>query len=122
MQNSLAEYVRTMYKKLKKSINVPRFEYGSAGNQLFLLLNYSTCTNLIGFSTFIQAIMTFYLESLASLNAHAELRTFVFHNFTQFGNTIIFALLLEQTLVSCSNDLSIFSFLSFLLETKKTHE
>jgi hypothetical protein len=55
------------------------------------------------------------MESLASLNAHAELRTFVFHNFTQLGNAIIFALLLEQTLVSSS-----LFFLNYLKLKKRT--
>ena len=65
-----------MYKKLKKSINIQRYEYGSA------------------------AIMTFYNESLANLNSYGELRTNVFHQFSQIGNAIIFSLLLEQALVS----------------------
>jgi len=74
LQTNLSEYVKTMYKKLKKSINIQRYEYGSA------------------------AIMTFYNESLANLNSYGELRTNVFHQFSQIGNAIIFSLLLEQAL------------------------
>lgn len=44
--------------------------------------------------------MTFYYESLTNLIAYGELRTNVFHEFTQIGNVIIFSLLLEQALVS----------------------
>jgi hypothetical protein len=44
--------------------------------------------------------MTFYLDSLSHLNAYGELRTYVFHQFTQIGNAIAFSLLLEQALVS----------------------
>lgn len=44
--------------------------------------------------------MTFYYESLSNLIAYGDLRTNVFHQFTQIGNAIIFSLLLEQTLVS----------------------
>lgn len=76
LQNNLAEYVRIMYKKLKKNINIPRYEYGSS------------------------AIMTFYNESLANLISYGELRTNVFHQFAQIGNAIVFSMLLEQTLVS----------------------
>ena len=43
--------------------------------------------------------MTFYYESLSNLIAYGDLRTNVFHQFTQVGNAIIFSLLLEQTLV-----------------------
>lgn len=74
LQNELSKHVKTMYKKLKKNISIPRYEYGSA------------------------AIMTFYTESLSNLNAYADLRTYVFHQFNQIGNAIIFSLLLEQTL------------------------
>ena len=31
LQNNLSEYVKLMYKKLKKNINIPRYEYGSTG-------------------------------------------------------------------------------------------
>ena len=47
--------------------------------------------------------MTFYLDSLSNLNAYGELRTYVFHQFTQIGNAIAFSLLLEQALVNNSN-------------------
>ena len=67
--------MRVMYKKLKKNINIPRYEYGSL------------------------AIMTFYNESLSNLIGYGELRTNVFHQFAQIGNAIIFGRLLEQTLV-----------------------
>ena len=52
------------------------------------------------FYLFLKAIMTFYLDSLSHLNAYGELRTYVFHQFTQIGNAIAFSLLLEQALVS----------------------
>ena len=55
--------------------------------------------------------MTFYLDSLSNLNAYGELRTYVFHQFTQIGNAIAFSLLLEQALVS---RLFFFSFLFHL--------
>jgi cytoplasmic FMR1 interacting protein len=32
IKTKLAEYVKVIYKKLKKSINIPRYEYGSTGN------------------------------------------------------------------------------------------
>lgn len=32
-KTKLAEYVKIIYKKLKKNINIPRYEYGSAGNR-----------------------------------------------------------------------------------------
>jgi cytoplasmic FMR1 interacting protein len=74
IQTNLAEYVRILYMKLKKNINIPRYEYGSS------------------------AIMTFYYESLAQVIGYSELRTNVFHQFAQVGNALIFSLLLEQTL------------------------
>ncbi len=76
LQSNLADYMRVMYKKLKKNISVPMYEYGSSG------------------------IMTFYNESLSNLNAYADLRTNVFHQFAQIGNAIVFSMLLEQALVS----------------------
>jgi len=78
LQSNLADYMRSMYKKLKKNISVPMYEYGSS------------------------AIMTFYNESLSNLNAYADLRTNVFHQFAQIGNAIVFSMLLEQALVSVS--------------------
>ena len=68
--------MRVIYKKLKKSIAIPRYEYGSA------------------------AIMTFYYEGLSNLIAYGDLRTNVFHEFTQIGNAILFSLQLEQMLVN----------------------
>lgn len=44
--------------------------------------------------------MTFYYESLAHVISYADLRTNVFHQFSQIGNAIILSLLLEQALVS----------------------
>ena len=32
LQNNLADWIKIMYKKLKKNINIPRYEYGSSGN------------------------------------------------------------------------------------------
>jgi len=31
LQNNLADWIKIMYKKLKKNINIPRYEYGSSG-------------------------------------------------------------------------------------------
>lgn len=79
--------------------------------------------------------MTFYYESLSNLIAYGDLRTNVFHQFTQVGNAIIFSLLLEQTLVRfffLSRFLNFSSlFLSFKIEqqcfaklsiTKRVHK
>ena len=63
--------------------------------------------------------MTFYLDSLSNLNAYGELRTYVFHQFTQIGNAIVFSLLLEQALVSFS--LSHLQFIKFSI-TKRIHQ
>ena len=106
MQSNLAECVKIMYKKLKKNINIPRYEYGSAGTQhtytyISLAFYGFICISVIVDFLLLAslAIMTFYSENLANLANLADLRTAIFHQFTQIGNAIIFSLLLEQTLV-----------------------
>lgn len=58
-------------------------------------------SNIIIYSKhFLTGIMTFYCESLTNLNSFGELRTNVFHEFSQIGNAIVFSLFLEQALVN----------------------
>lgn len=63
--------------------------------------------------------MTFYYESLTNLIAYSDLRTNVFHEFSQIGNAIIFSLLLEQTLVSTKKEN--YTFRIVLFEKKKSY-
>jgi hypothetical protein len=60
--------------------------------------------------------MTFYHESLTNLIAYGELRTNVFHEFSQIGNAIVFSLFLEQALVSQFSFYKYFSYVALLLQ------
>jgi cytoplasmic FMR1 interacting protein len=77
IDGKLTEELIQVQKSIKRSnFNLPLYDYGST------------------------AILTLFYDQLVNVIKSPDLRSNVFHLFTQIGNAIIFSLLLEQQLVS----------------------
>jgi cytoplasmic FMR1 interacting protein len=74
IQNQLKPYVVALVEGMPQKCKLPFYQYGSKG------------------------VLGFYLAQLAPVIQHKDLRTDVFQAFTELGNSVIFALLLEKAL------------------------
>ena len=79
---------------MPQKCKLPFYQYGSKGSYL-----YSQKQTLCYFSVFSTVgVFGFYIAQLAPVIQYKDLRTEVFQSFKEFGNSVIFALLLEKAL------------------------
>eukprot|EP00079_Xenopus_tropicalis_P033359 XP_017947130.1 PREDICTED: cytoplasmic FMR1-interacting protein 1 isoform X3 [Xenopus tropicalis] len=74
LQGTILQYVKTLMEVMPKICRLPRHEYGSPG------------------------ILEFFHHQLKDIVEYAELKTVCFQNLREVGNTLLFCLLIEQSL------------------------
>lgn len=74
LQGTIYQYVKTLLAVLPPILKLPRFDYGSPG------------------------VLEFYQHQLKDIIEYSELKTLVFQNFREVGNSILFCLMIEQNL------------------------
>ncbi|XP_026473678.1 cytoplasmic FMR1-interacting protein-like [Ctenocephalides felis] len=74
IQGSLLQFTRTLMGAMPKQCKLPRYDYGSPG------------------------VLGYYHAQLTDIVQYPDAKTELFHNFREFGNTILFCLLMEQAL------------------------
>ncbi|XP_077338922.1 cytoplasmic FMR1-interacting protein 1 isoform X3 [Lithobates pipiens] len=74
LQGTILQYVNTLMEVMPKICRLPRHEYGSPG------------------------ILEFFHHQLKDIVEYAELKTVCFQNLREVGNTLLFCLLIEQSL------------------------
>lgn len=74
IQNSLLQFTKTLMEAMPKICKLPRYDYGSPG------------------------VLGYYHANLNDIVQYPDARTELFHIFREFGNIILFCLLMEQAL------------------------
>jgi len=74
VQGNILQFTRTLMEAMPKDCKLPRYDYGSPG------------------------ILEFYQHKLLDIVQYPDARTELFHNFREFGNAVLFCLLIEQAL------------------------
>ncbi|XP_071452530.1 cytoplasmic FMR1-interacting protein isoform X2 [Hetaerina americana] len=74
VQGNLLQFTRTLMEAMPKVCKLPRYDYGSPG------------------------VLGYYHAQLNDIVQYPDAKTELFHNFREFGNTILFCLLMEQAL------------------------
>lgn len=74
IQGNLLQFTKTLMEAMPKVCKLPRYDYGSPG------------------------VLGYYHAQLNDIVQYPDARTELFHNFREFGNTILFCLLMEQAL------------------------
>ncbi|KAJ8936438.1 hypothetical protein NQ318_015584 [Aromia moschata] len=74
IQGSLLQFTKTLMEAMPKICKLPRYDYGSPG------------------------VLGYYHAQLNDIVQYPDARTELFHNFREFGNIILFCLLMEQAL------------------------
>ncbi|XP_022901321.1 cytoplasmic FMR1-interacting protein [Onthophagus taurus] len=74
IQGNILQFTKTLMNAMPQGCKLPRYEYGSPG------------------------ILGYYHAYLTDIVQYPDARTEFFHNFREFGNTILFCLLMEQAL------------------------
>lgn len=74
IQGSLLQFTKTLMSAMPKSCKLPRCEYGSPG------------------------VLSYYQAHLTDIVQYPDTKTELFQSFREFGNCIIFCLLIEQAL------------------------
>ncbi|XP_046394058.1 cytoplasmic FMR1-interacting protein isoform X2 [Ischnura elegans] len=74
IQGNLLQFTRTLMEAMPKVCKLPRYDYGSPG------------------------VLGYYHAQLNDIVQYPDAKTELFHNFREFGNTILFCLLMEQAL------------------------
>lgn len=74
IQGSLLQFTKTLMIAMPKSCKLPRCEYGSPG------------------------VLSYYQAHLTDIVQYPDTKTELFQSFREFGNCIIFCLLIEQAL------------------------
>ena len=74
IQGSLHQFTKTLMEAMPKVCKLTRYDYGSPG------------------------VLGYYHAQLNDIVQYPDAKTELFHNFREFGNTILFCLLMEQAL------------------------
>ncbi|PSN54695.1 Cytoplasmic FMR1-interacting protein [Blattella germanica] len=74
VQGNLLQFTKTLMEAMPKICKLPRYDYGSPG------------------------VLGYYHAQLNDIVQYPDARTELFHSFREFGNTILFCLLMEQAL------------------------
>lgn len=74
IQGNLLQFTKTLMEAMPRICKLPRYDYGSPG------------------------VLGYYHAQLNDIVQYPDARTELFHNFREFGNTILFCLLMEQAL------------------------
>jgi len=74
IQGNILQFARTLMEAMPKDCKLPRYDYGSPG------------------------ILEYYQLKLLDIVQYPDARTELFHNFREFGNAVLFCLLIEQSL------------------------
>jgi len=74
VQGNILQFTRTLMEAMPKDCKLPRYDYGSPG------------------------ILEYYQHKLLDIVQYPDARTELFHNFREFGNAVLFCLLIEQAL------------------------
>lgn len=92
IQGTLLQFTKTLMEAMPKICKLPRYDYGSPGiksnikskNQFFIIC--------------IVGVLGYYHAQLNDIVQYPDAKTELFHNYREFGNTILFCLLMEQAL------------------------
>ena len=74
IQGNILQFTRTLMEAMPRDCKLPRYDYGSPG------------------------ILEYYQHKLLDIVQYPDARTELFHNFREFGNAVLFCLLIEQAL------------------------
>ncbi|XP_057381354.1 cytoplasmic FMR1-interacting protein-like isoform X1 [Daphnia carinata] len=74
VQGNILQFTKTLMQALPKQCKMPRYDYGSTG------------------------VLGYYQAQLNDIVQYPDARTELFHNFREFGNALIFCLLIEQAM------------------------
>ncbi|XP_063236550.1 cytoplasmic FMR1-interacting protein [Bacillus rossius redtenbacheri] len=74
VQGNILQFTKTLMEAMPKVCKLPRYDYGSPG------------------------VLGYYHAQLNDIVQYPDARTELFHSFREFGNTILFCLLMEQAL------------------------
>jgi len=74
VQGNILQFTRTLMEAMPKDCKLPRYDYTSPG------------------------ILEYYQHKLLDIVQYPDARTELFHNFREFGNAVLFCLLIEQAL------------------------
>ncbi len=95
VQGNILNYAKTLMEAMPKQCKLPRYDYGSPG-----VLGYYQATLQVLVSPIFDECpscnLVFFL--LQDIVQYPDARTELFHNFREFGNAILFCLMVEQAL------------------------
>ncbi len=74
VQGNILQFTKTLMQAMPKQCKMPRYDYGSTG------------------------VLGYYQAQLNDIVQYPDARTELFHNFREFGNALIFCLLIEQAM------------------------
>ena len=74
IQGNILNFTKTLMEAMPKQCKLPRYDYGSPG------------------------VLGYYQATLQDIVQYPDARTELFHNFREFGNAVLFCLLMEQAL------------------------
>ncbi len=74
VQGNILNYTKTLMEAMPKQCKLPRYDYGSPG------------------------VLGYYQATLQDIVQYPDARTELFHNFREFGNALLFCLMIEQAL------------------------
>ncbi len=95
VQGNILNYAKTLMEAMPKQCKLPRYDYGSPG-----VLGYYQATLQVLISPIFDGcpscnLVFFFLQDIVQ---YPDARTELFHNFREFGNAILFCLMVEQAL------------------------
>ena len=74
VQGNILQFTKTLMEAMPKVCKLPRYDYGAPG------------------------VLGYYQATLQDIVQYPDARTELFHNFREFGNAVLFCLLMEQAL------------------------
>ena len=74
IQGNILQFTKTLMAAMPKVCKLPRYDYGAPG------------------------VLGYYQATLQDIVQYPDARTELFHNFREFGNAVLFCLLMEQAL------------------------
>lgn len=93
IQGNLLQFTKTLMEAMPKVCKLPRYDYGSPGTFVCKMLMHK-----VSYFQCVLGVLGYYHAQLNDIVQYPDARTELFHNFREFGNTILFCLLMEQAL------------------------
>ena len=102
VQGNILQFTKTLMQALPKQCKMPRYDYGSTGVLGYYQVRFLIVVFLLLLCRSLEIrLKKNYLSFQAQLNdivQYPDARTELFHNFREFGNALIFCLLIEQAM------------------------